>query len=69
MTSRPSLLTEDATLRRHNAAEPQGATQTMGQFVANAPARQPQGRVDQVSWSTQVLNYLQSNLGLVRRNN
>ena len=66
MTSRPSLITEDATLRRRSAAEPQGATQTMGQSVANAPARPPQGRVGEVSWSTQVLRYLHGNPGLVQ---
>ena len=66
MTSRPSLITKDDTLRRRSAAEPQGATQTMGPSVASAPARPTQGRVGEVSWSTQVLRYLQGNPGLVQ---
>jgi hypothetical protein len=66
MTPRPSLITKDDTLRRRSAAEPQGATQTMGQSLANAPLRQTQGRVGEVSWSTQILRYLQGNPGLVQ---
>jgi hypothetical protein len=37
--------------------------QMMGQPVATAPARQPQGRAGEVSWSTQVYRYLHSNPG------
>jgi hypothetical protein len=69
MTARPSPITENATLRRHDAAQPQGETETVRQAVASSPTGQPLDRVGGVSWSTQVLNYLQSNLGLVRRNN
>ena len=69
MTARPNLITENATLRRHDAAQPHGVTETMRQSVASSPTLQPLGRVGEVSWSTQVLNYLQSNPGLVGRNN
>jgi hypothetical protein len=69
MTARHSLITENATLRRHDAAQPQGVTETVRRSVASSPTREPLGRVGGLSWSTQVLNYLQSNLGLVRRNN
>jgi hypothetical protein len=65
MTARPSLITEDATLRRHGAAQPQGMKETVRQSVANSPTHQPPGCLGAVSWSTQVLNYLQSNPGLV----
>jgi hypothetical protein len=65
MNARPSLITEDATLRRHGAAQPQGMTETVRQSVTNSPTHQPPGRLGAVSWSTQVLNYLQSNPGLV----
>ena len=66
MTFRPSLITKDDTLRRRSAAEPQGVTQTMGQSLTSAPSRQPQARVGEVSWSTQVLRYLHGNPGLVQ---
>ena len=68
MTARPSLIMEDATLRRHDAAQPQDMTETVRQSVASSPTRQPLGRVDGGSWSTQVLNYLQSRPGLIGRN-
>ena len=69
MTARPSPITENATQRRHDAAQLQGVTETVRQAVASSPTRQPLDRVGGISWSTQVLNYLQSNLGLVGRNN
>ena len=69
ITARPSFITENATLRRHDAAQPQGVTETVRQSVASSPTLQPLGRVGEVSWSTQILNYLQSNSGLVGRNN
>jgi hypothetical protein len=69
MTARHSLITENARLRRHDAAQPQGVKATVRQSVASSPPLQPLGRVGEVSWSTQLLNYLQSNPGLVGRNN
>ena len=69
MTAHPSLITENATQRRHDAAQPQGVTETVRQAVASSPTRQPLDRLGGVSWSTQILNYLQSHPGLVGRNN
>ena len=65
MTARPSLITENATLHRHDATQPQGVTETVRQSVASSPTLQPLGRLGGVPWSTQVLDYLQSNPGLV----
>jgi hypothetical protein len=66
---RPSLVTKNVTLRRHDAAQPQGVTETVRQSVASSPTLQPLGRLGGVSWPTQILNYLQSHPGLVGRNN
>jgi hypothetical protein len=63
VTSLPNLITNNATLRQSNVARSQSVTQMMGQPVATAPARQPQGRAGEVSWSTQVYRYLHSNPG------
>ena len=60
MTARPSSITENATQRRHDAAQPQGVKETVRQAVAGSLTRQPLDRVGGVSWSTQVLNYLQT---------
>lgn len=68
MTARLSLITEGATLRRHDAAQPQGVTETVRQSEASSSTRPPLGRVGGVSWSTQILNYLQSHPGLVGGN-
>lgn len=65
MTARSSLITENATPRRHGPAQLEGMMEAVRKSVANSPTRQPPGRVGEVSWSTQVLNYLQSNPGLV----
>jgi hypothetical protein len=62
---RPSLSAENVTLRRHDAAQPQGVTETVRQSVASSPTLQPLGRLGGGSWSTQVLNYLQSHPGLI----
>ena len=60
MTARPSPITENATQRRHDAAQPPGVTETVRQAMASSPTHQPLDRVGGVSWSTQVLNYLQT---------
>jgi hypothetical protein len=62
---RPSLITENVTLRRHGATQPQGVTEVTRQLVASLPAHQPGRASGEGSWSTQVLNYLQSHPGLV----
>jgi hypothetical protein len=66
---RPSLVTKNVTLGRHGAAQPQGMTETVRLSVASSPMHQPLDRVGGISWSTQVLNYLQSHPGLVGRDN
>jgi hypothetical protein len=66
VTSLPNLITNTATLSQGSVARPQSVTQTVGQAVVNTPERQPQGRVGEVSWSTQVRRYLHSNPGSVR---
>ena len=63
MTPLPDLITNNASLRQSNVARSQSVAQMMGQPVATMPARQPQGRACEVSWSTQVYRYLHSNPG------
>jgi hypothetical protein len=63
VTSLLKLITDNATARQSTMARSQGVPQTMGQPGAMAPARQPQGRTGEVSWSAQVYRYLHSNPG------